>query len=202
VNLSELLTTKEVAKYLKLRPETILRKIKKGEIPAIKVGGRFRFDKGQIDDWLSRKSTSRKRILVIDDEAPIRQLFKETLEARSYHVITAKSGTEALQLVRGGDFDLIFLDLKLPGMDGAEVFRQIRQVNDSVPVVVITGYPMGELMVKALEQGPIGVMKKPFNASDIHRSADSFLMGVKAKGRLTEGFQQLGYMSSQPKVPV
>ncbi|MGA7677891.1 MAG: helix-turn-helix domain-containing protein [Dehalococcoidia bacterium] len=60
----ELLTTKEVARYLKLRPETVLRKVKKGEIPAIKIGGRFRFDTNQIDKWLSHSSTSKKRVLV------------------------------------------------------------------------------------------------------------------------------------------
>ena len=60
----ELLTTKEVARYLKLRPETVLRKVKKGEIPAIKMGGRFRFDTRQIDKWLSHSSTLKKRVLV------------------------------------------------------------------------------------------------------------------------------------------
>jgi excisionase family DNA binding protein len=62
--LVELLTTKEVAGYLKLRTETVLRKVKVGEIPAIKIGGRFRFDTKQIDKWLSHNSTSKKRVLV------------------------------------------------------------------------------------------------------------------------------------------
>ncbi len=60
----ELLTTREVASYLKLRPETVLRKVKRGEIPAIKIGGRFRFDTKQIDKWLSHNSTPKKRVLV------------------------------------------------------------------------------------------------------------------------------------------
>lgn len=58
----ELLTTKGVARYLKLRPETVLRKVKRGEIPAIKIGGRFRFDMNQIDKWLSHSSASKKRV--------------------------------------------------------------------------------------------------------------------------------------------
>ena len=88
--MTELLTTREVANYLKLRPETVLRGVKKGEIPAIKVGGHFRFDKKQIDEWLFNNSTSKKRILVIDDDAPIRKLFKETLEKSNYHVLTTE----------------------------------------------------------------------------------------------------------------
>jgi len=196
MELSELLTTKEVAKYLRLRTETVLRKVGKGEIPAIKMGGRFRFDKEQIDEWLRHKSTAKKGVLVIDDEEIIRQLFKETLEASGCHVITAKSGAEAVALVKSSSFDLIFMDLKMPGMDGAQTFRRIRRINKSVPVVIITGYPTSELMEQALEQGPLGVMRKPFNAVDIAKCADSFLSGVKAKQKLTEGFQRLGYISS------
>ena len=171
----------------------MLRKVTKGEIPAIKVGGRFRFDKEQINEWLRQKSTSKKRILVIDDEETIRRLFKQALEVRNYHVITAGDGAEALELVKSWDFDLIFTDLKMPGMNGAETFRRIREINDSVPIVIITAYPMSDLMNQVLEQGPFGVMKKPFDTLDIQRSADSFLKGVKAKDKLTEGFRQLGY---------
>ena len=194
--MDELLTTKEIAKYLRLRPETVLRKVRRREIPAIKMGGRFRFDKEQIDEWLRHRSTAKRRILVIDDEEIIRHLFRETLEARNYHVITAADGAEGVELVKSWNFDLIFADLKIPGMDGVETFRQIRCINESVPVVIITGYPMSDLMGQALEQGPFGIMKKPFNALDIQRSADSFLRGVEAKDKLAEGFQQLGYMSN------
>jgi excisionase family DNA binding protein len=191
--LAELLTTKEIARYLKLRPETVLRKVGKGEIPAIKVGGQFRFDKEQIEEWLRHKSTSKKRILVIDDDETIRQLFKHTLEGSNYHVITAEDGAKAVELVESWNFDLIFTDLKMPGMNRAETFRRIRQINDSVPVVIITGYRMSKLMEQALEQGPLGIIKKPFNAFDIQRSADRFLRGVRAQDKLAEGFEQLGY---------
>jgi len=182
--LTELLTTREIARYLRLRTETVLRKVKDGEIPAIKIGGRFRFDKKRIDDWLSHSATSKKRILVVDDDAMIRRLFKETLEPGNYHVMTAEDGVEALKLVKSRDFDLIYLDLKMSGMDGAETFRRIKRINGSIPVVIITGYPTSELMERALEQGPFGVMKKPFDARDIRRSADGFLRGVKTRGGL------------------
>jgi len=177
--LTGLLTTREIARYLKLRPETVLRKVKEREIPAIKMGGRFRFDTKQIDEWLSHSSTLKKRVLVIDDDEVIRSLFKETLARSNYHVMTAEDGGKALKLVKSWNFDSIFLDLKMPGMDGAETFRQIRRINDSVPVVIITGYPTSELMEKALKQAPFGVMKKPFGPRDIRRSADGFLRGSR-----------------------
>jgi excisionase family DNA binding protein len=181
--LTELLTTKEVASYLKLRPETVLRGVKKGEIPAIKVGGHFRFDKKQIDEWLHTHSTSKKRILVIDDDKPIRKLFEETLEKNNYHVLTTDNGSKALKLARSWNFDLIFLDLKMPNMDGVETFRKIRRIDKSVPVVIVTGYTTGNLLQKALKQSPFGVMKKPFGAKDILRSTENFLSGRKIKAR-------------------
>jgi excisionase family DNA binding protein len=181
--LTELLTTKEVASYLKLRPETVLRGVKKGEIPAIKVGGHFRFDRKQIDEWLHNNSTSKKRILIVDDDEPIRRLFKETLEKNNYHVVTSDNGIKALQLVKSWNFDLIFLDLKMPDMDGVETFRRIRRTDKSVPVVIITGYATSELLQRALKQAPFGVMKKPFGAKDILRSTENFLSGTRAKTR-------------------
>ena len=191
--LSMLLTTKELAKYLKLRPETVLRKVKSGKIPGLKVGGQFRFDREQIDEWLSNKVTLKKRILVVDDDKVIRELFRETLEAGGYQVMTAQDGNEALKLVKKWTFDLIFTDLKMPGMDGAETFRQVRQIDISVPIVIITGYALSTLMEKVLEQGPFGVMRKPFDVLDIQRSADSFLRGIGARERLAQSFKQLGY---------
>jgi len=181
--LTELLTTREVANYLKLRPETVLRGVKKGEIPAIKVGGHFRFDKKQIDEWLFNNSTSKKRILVIDDDEPVRKLFKETLEKSNYHVLTADNGSKASKLVGSWNFDLIFLDLKMPEMDGVETFRRIRRIDKTVPIVVITGFAASEMLRKALKQAPFGVMKKPFGARDILRSTEHFLKGAKSKIR-------------------
>ncbi len=179
--MTELLTTKEVGSYLKLRPETVLRGVKKGEIPAIKVGGHFRFDKNQIDEWLYIHSTSKKRILVIDDDEPVRRLFKETLEKNNYHVLTSDNGNKAVKLTQSWNFDLIFLDLKMPDMDGVETLRRIRRVDKSVPVVIISGYTASELLRKALKQAPFGVMKKPFGAKDILRSTENFLNGPKGK---------------------
>ena len=178
--MGDLLTTKEIAMYLKVRPETVLRKVKEGAIPAVRVGGRFRFDKQQINEWLHSSSTSKKRILVIDDEAIERHLFKDTLDSSKYRITTVRSSTEALRLAGSRSFDLIFIDLKMSGVDGAETFRRIRQVDSTVPVVVITGYINSDFMERALEQGPFGIMRKPLNSSDIQRSVDNFLRGGEA----------------------
>ena len=186
--MAELLTTKEIAEYLKLRRETVLRKVKEGEIPAVRIGGRFRFDKGEIDDWLHQRTAAKGRILVVDDEEIIRQLFKETLQREGHRVITAGSGNEALKFISDWDFDLIFLDLKMPGLNGAETFRRIRQINATVPIVIITGFPISKLMEQALNEGPFGVMRKPFDSSDIRRAAGSFLQTAEVRNKLSRAF--------------
>jgi len=77
--------------------------------------------------------------------------------------------------VKQQDLDLVFLDLKMPGMDGAELFRQIKAIKPELPVTIITGYPDSDMMVRALAQGPFGVMNKPFGESDIITAVHSFL---------------------------
>jgi len=70
---------------------------------------------------------------------------------------------------------LLFLDLKMPEMDGAELLKQIRTIKPEMPVTVVTGYPESDLMMKALNYGPLGVMKKPFKSSDVLTSVRNYL---------------------------
>ena len=86
----------------------------------------------------------------------------------------AEASSEGLELVKQRNFDLIFLDLKMPGMDGAELFRQIRMIKPELPVTIITGYPDSDMMARALAQGPFGVMNKPFGESEIISAVDLF----------------------------
>jgi len=174
--MTELMTLEEVAAYLRVTKKTIYRLLKQGKIPASKVGHQWRFDKASINEWLKQKSGGADaNILVIDDEDMIRSLFKETLEDLGHRVIAAGTSTEGLELVKQGDFDLVFLDLKMPVMDGTELFRQIRIIKPNLPVTIITGYPNSEMMARALAHGPLGVMKKPFGESDIISAAHNFL---------------------------
>jgi len=174
--MAELMTVSEVADYLRVTEKTIYRLLKQGKIPAVKVGRQWRFEKAKIDEWLSRNSVGTKAdILVIDDEEIIRSLFKETLEELGHRVVTVETGSEGLELVKQRDFDLVFLDLKMPGMDGAKLFRRIKAIKPTLPVTIITGYPESDMMAQALAQGPLGVMNKPFTESDIITAVNNFL---------------------------
>ena len=174
--MAELMTVQELADYLRVTKKTIYRLLKQGRIPASKVGRQWRFKKAVIDEWLQLNPGGAKgNILVVDDEEIIRSLFKETLEELGHSVITVETGSEGLELVKQRDFDLVFLDLKMPGMDGAELFRQIKTIKPKLPVIIITGYPDSNMMARALAQGPFGVMNKPFSESDVITAVNNFL---------------------------
>lgn len=80
-----------------------------------------------------------KRILAIDDESIIRKLYLRALEPLSYEVVTAGSGEEGLLRLRSSTFDLVFLDLKMPGLSGIETLSEIRNLHPNIPVIVVTG---------------------------------------------------------------
>ena len=177
--MNRLLSVKEVAEYLNVKPVTVRRRANSGEIPSIRIGNRIRFHKQHIDRWLLDRSSRRPtQILVVDDEPLVGELFKKSLNENIYQVTTTLSSLEALELMGEKHFDLIFLDLLIPELDGAELFRRIRQMDKDVPVAIITGYPDSDLMKRAMEYGPFTVMKKPFNSDDIMNIVRSFVQGA------------------------
>ncbi len=181
--MAALITLEEVADYLRVTKTTIYRLLEKRGIPATKVGHQWRFDKGSIDTWLRQNSAEKAaNILVIDDDESICSLFRDTLEEAGHTVTTVVESSEGLELVKSRDYDLVFLDLMMPGMDGVETFRQIRVTKPELPVTIITGYPDSDLMMNALTYGPLGVMKKTFSSSDILTAVKNYLrFGMMAR---------------------
>ncbi len=174
--MTELMTVEELARYLRVTKKTIYRLLKRGRIPATKVGRQWRFKKTAIDEWLQRNPAGAKAtILIVDDEEIIRSLFTETLEELGHRVITANNGFEGLEQVKQQDFDLVFLDLKMPGMVGDDFIGQLKAIKPRLPVTIITGYPDSGMMKRALAQGPFGVMNKPFGEADIMAAVNTFL---------------------------
>src|SRR5438067_2814972 len=102
------------------------------------------------------------RILIIDDEAPIRDSLKMTLEYEGYDVIGAATGQEGLALAEREAPDLVLLDVKMPGMDGIEVLERLRNMNDSLPVVVVSGHGTISTAVEATKKGAFDFIEKPF----------------------------------------
>jgi two-component system, NtrC family, nitrogen regulation response regulator NtrX len=107
----------------------------------------------------------KSRVLVIDDEAAIRDSLRMTLEYEGYEFIGAATGQEGLALAERESPDLVLLDVKMPGMDGIEVLDRLRSMNDGVPVVVISGHGTISTAVEATKKGAFDFIEKPF-ASD------------------------------------
>ena len=80
------------------------------------------------------------QVLVIDDEESVRDAFVDALEGMPFVVTTACGGPEALEILRSGPMALVFLDLRMPGMDGVEVLRKIREADEAVPVYLVTAF--------------------------------------------------------------
>ena len=107
----------------------------------------------------------RPRILVIDDEAAIRDSLKMTLEYEGYEFGGAATGQEGLAAAERDAPDLVLLDVKMPGMDGIEVLDRLRAMNESLPVLVISGHGTISTAVEATKKGAFDFIEKPF-ASD------------------------------------
>ena len=106
-------------------------------------------------------STNKLQVLVIDDDAVVGRSFDRVLSEKGYEVSTALSGEEALETINETNFDVVFTDIKMPGMDGLEVTERIKARCPWTPVVVITGYGTDDNEAKASVLGASGFVRKP-----------------------------------------
>ena len=121
-----------------------------------------------------------ERILIIDDDTNINNLLKEALEKAGYECSQAFSGTEARLLMKMEDYDLVLLDLMLPGIPGEKVLEEIRGKGDT-PVIVLTARDMLDDKIDLLKSGADDYITKPFEIREVpHRSAAS---EKRTKGR-------------------
>ncbi len=110
------------------------------------------------------------RILVVDDEAPVREVLTEYFATEGYAVEAAGSGVEALTVVRGGRADLVLLDVRMPGLDGVQVLRQIRAFDERVPVIMVTANEDVGLAKETLRLGAFDYVAKPFDFDYLDRA--------------------------------
>jgi excisionase family DNA binding protein len=188
------LTTEEVLEYLQVNLRTVYRLIKAGKIPAVRVGRQWRFRKRDIDAWLDSQrprggsraaaaapaaaapprpapGNSRPRVLVVDDEASIRDLLSKTLALAEYDVDVAPDGRSALERMRMYPYDLLIADLKMPGMDGLTVIREAKRYKGDLPVIIITGFSTESSAIEAVNLGVAGYLTKPFRVPQVLAAA-------------------------------
>ena len=184
------LTTEEVLEYLQVNLRTVYRLIKAGKIPAVRVGRQWRFRKRDIDAWLDSQrprggsrpapaasgrpaasGNARPRVLVVDDEASIRDLLAKTLALAEYDVDVASDGRSALERMRLNPYDLLIADLKMPGMDGLTVIREAKRYKADLPVIIITGFSTESSAIEAVNLGVAGYLTKPFRVPQVLAAA-------------------------------
>lgn len=108
-----------------------------------------------------------KPILIVDDEKNIRLALSMSLETLNIPVEAAASGEEALEKLAQGSYGLMLLDLRMPGMDGMEVLRQVAQQRPELKVIIITAYGSIDLAVEAMKLGAVDFLQKPFDAGQV-----------------------------------
>lgn len=107
------------------------------------------------------------RILAVDDEAAILDSFRKMLVLGGYSVDTVENGAEALGLIRRNDYDFVFTDLKMPGMDGVEVTRAVKHLRPDIDVIVITGFATIDTAVETVRAGAMDYVEKPFTEDEL-----------------------------------
>jgi CheY-like chemotaxis protein len=139
-------------------------------------------------------------ILIVDDDSAVQLTIRLLLERAGHSVVTASDGRKGLALFEAGDFDLLFLDIFMPGMDGFETMRLVHQQKPLTPIIVISGRPMPtdsgpDYLTMAMKLGAVSSLQKPFRPADLLTAVTHCL--ETAKRRSSAG-QVAGNIASSP----
>jgi len=175
-----LMDIKQVAEYLQMNKMTVYKLAQQGTIPAFKVASEWRFKKELIEQWLMNQLKGKpgmeklgagmklghdKTVLVVDDEDVIRDFFSRALTG--YKVLTASSGEEALNIIKKDKPDLVLLDIKMPGIDGIETLRKIKEIDSRIVVIMLSAFSTLETNITAARLGAYTSIAKPFDLEEM-----------------------------------
>jgi CheY-like chemotaxis protein len=128
-------------------------------------------------------------ILIVDDDPAVQLTIRLLLERAGHHVTVAGDGHKGLVLFEGGQFDLLFLDIFMPGMDGLETMRHVRALQPAIPIIVISGrsitpdaYAEPDFLKMATKLGAVASLQKPFRADALLAAADKCLKAGEPAG--------------------
>jgi CheY-like chemotaxis protein len=116
-----------------------------------------------------------RKVLVVDDDPVVGKSFDRVLSGKGYAVITASNGQEALNKLDAEDYDVVFTDIKMPGMSGLEMAERVKERRPWLPVVIITGYGSPDNEARAEAAGVSGFLRKPLSPEMIEGSAHKAL---------------------------
>lgn len=122
-----------------------------------------------------------KKILVVDDTKNIRTMLSMCLKSGGHTVVAADSGKEAIDIIVNEKIDLIFLDVKMPGLSGTEVLRQIRNSGINTPVIMMTAFGTVKNAIECTKLGVLAYLQKPFTADKINKLMEEIWLEEKGE---------------------
>src|SRR5271157_1633975 len=138
------------------------------------------------------------RILVVDDESAIRRALRPPLQELGFQVVEALRGEEALHLLRSGSFDIVLLDINMPGIGGIETLRRIRALAPRLPVLMLTVRDAEEEKVEALDLGADDYVTKPFSTRELIARIRTAIRRVQAPARAEDAPIEIGELRLDP----
>ena len=122
------------------------------------------------------------KIIIIDDEEGVRESFKMILKIKDYEVDVFPDGESAIAALKKGVYDLAFVDYKLPGMDGIDVLKKIKEADSDIEVVIVTAYASESSHANAITLGALEYLRKPFLMEEIYELVERGLRKKRSKG--------------------
>ncbi|WP_428910126.1 response regulator [Niallia sp. Krafla_26] len=122
-----------------------------------------------------------KKILIVDDQYGIRILLNEVLQKEGYETYQAANGLQALEIVQENVPDLILLDMKIPGMDGIEILKRVKQIHQDMKVIIMTAYGELDMIQEAMDLGAITHFAKPFDIVEIREAVKKYVSQPSVK---------------------
>lgn len=115
------------------------------------------------------------KILIVDDQYGIRILLNEVLQKEGYQTFQAASGYQALEIAGNHSPDLVLLDMKIPGMDGIEILKRLKEKNQEIRVIIMTAYGELDMIQEAKDLGAITHFSKPFDIDELRSAVKNHL---------------------------
>lgn len=120
-------------------------------------------------------------ILLVDDEDRFRKTLKKRFKDRGIHISDAASGYEALEMIREQPWDIVVLDVKMPGMSGLDALKEIKKIAPEIEVILLTGHASVEIAADGMKLGASDYLYKPCDIEDLIDKIDSSFEAKKAK---------------------
>lgn len=137
------------------------------------------------------------QILIADDDAAVTQVLRRSIEGEQRRIVTASSGTEAVEKVREGEYDLVVVDILMPGMDGMAVLKHVKNHSPETEVIVVTGHGTLESAIEAVRSGAADYLLKPFDDLRLFQVAVRKALSRRELVRLVQKYRAMQESATQ-----